>query len=127
MVESSNFQPGSMSQKDFAALGAQFQEAEHVTHIAFNHDQDVVVVGTNKGFVIYTIDPFCFRIYRAFEGGVRHTQIVGRSNVLLLIPSGLGSKFSSKTIVFWDEKVNKQAGIIRFEYEILACSTVRKM
>ena len=77
--------------------------------------------------MIYTIDPFCFRIYRAFEGGIRHAQIVGRSNVLLLVPSGLGSKFSNKTIVFWDEKFNKHAGIIRFDQEILACSTVRKM
>ena len=82
MVESVNeVQPGSISQTDFASLGSQFQESEHVTHLAFNHDQDAVVIGTNKGFVIYTIDPFCFRIYRAFEGGIRHAQIIGRSNV----------------------------------------------
>ena len=44
---------------------------EQITHISFNQDLDAFATGTTKGFAIFSLEPFRFRVKRSIEGGVK--------------------------------------------------------
>ena len=46
-------------------------EDEIITHIAINQDHDAFAIGTTKGFSIFSLEPFLFRVKRCIEGGVK--------------------------------------------------------
>lgn len=77
-----------MTQSQFETRLDKVVTDEEITHISFNSDTDAFAVGTTNGFWIFTIEPFQMKIRRIVEGGVRSIQMVGKSNLILLIPTG---------------------------------------
>lgn len=67
----------------------QLEGDEIVTCISFNQDQDAFAVGSNKGFSIFTLEPFMFRIKRAIEGGVKVIKMHGKTNLILIVTTGI--------------------------------------
>ena len=61
------------------------------------------------------------RIRRVIEGGVKVVQMVGKSNLILLIPSGEDTRYPENSVLLWDEKI-KQCGVIKFGDNALSCS-----
>ena len=100
---------------------------ELITHISFNQEQDAFAVGTTNGFWIFSIEPFQMRIRRIIEGGVRVVQMVGKSNLILLIPTGEDPRYPSNSVLLWDDKKLKHVGVIKFNDDALSCSFASDM
>jgi len=62
------------------------------------------------------------RIRRVIEGGVKVVQMVGKSNLILLIPSGEDTRYQQNSVLLWDDKRLKHVGVIKFGDNALACS-----
>ena len=60
------------------------------------------------------------RIKRYFPGGVKVIQMVGKSNLILLIPTGDDLRYSAETVLLWDDKKLKSVGDIKFASEALS-------
>ena len=95
---------------------------EEITHISFNQEQDAFAVGTTNGFWIFSIEPFQMRIRRVFEGGVKVVQMVGKSNLILLIPTGEDPRYPANSVLLWDDKRLKHVGVVKFAGDALSCS-----
>ena len=95
---------------------------EEITHISFNQEQDAFAVGTTNGFWIFSIEPFQMRIRRVIEGGVKVVQMVGKSNLILLIPTGEDPRYPANSVLLWDDKRLKHVGVIKFSEDALSCS-----
>ena len=54
----------SNSKSAFPNIESQLQGDEIITHTSFNQDQDAFAIGTTKGFSIFSLEPFCFRVKR---------------------------------------------------------------
>ena len=100
---------------------------EEITHISFNQEQDAFAVGTTNGFWIFSIEPFQMRIRRVFEGGVRVVQMVGKSNLILLIPTGEDSRYPANSVLLWDDKRLKHVGVIKFGEDALSVTFASDM
>ena len=85
---------------------------ETITHVSFNQDQDAFAIGTTKGFSIFSLEPFRFRVKRCIEGGVKVVQMVGKSNLILVITSGMDPQYPSNHVHFWDDRKIKFVGRI---------------
>ena len=59
--------PGANAVPDLAQMFGD----EEITHVCFNQDQDAFAIGTTKGFSIFSLEPFRFRVKRSIEGGVK--------------------------------------------------------
>jgi len=62
------------------------------------------------------------RIRRVIEGGVKVVQMVGKSNLILLIPSGEDTRYPQNSVLLWDDKRLKHCGVIKFGDNALSCS-----
>ena len=94
-----------------------------ITYTSFNQDQDAFAIGTTKGFSIFSIEPFCFRVKRVIEGGVKVVQMVGKSNLILIVTSGLDPQYPSNHVHFWDDQRTKFVGRINaFDPDPIAIS-----
>jgi len=48
--------------------------------------------------------------------------MVGKSNLILLIPSGEDTRYQQNSVLLWDDKRLKHVGVIKFGDNALACS-----
>jgi hypothetical protein len=62
------------------------------------------------------------RIRRVIEGGIKVVQMVGKSNLILLIPSEEDTSYPKNSVLLWDEKRLKHCGVIEFCDNALSCS-----
>jgi len=62
------------------------------------------------------------RIRRVIEGGVKVVQMVGKSNLILLIPTGEDIRYPANSVLLWDDKRLKHVGVIKFGDNALSCS-----
>jgi len=67
------------------------------------------------------------RIKRKIDGGVKVVQMVGKSNLILLIPTGEDPRYPSNSVLLWDDKKLKNVGVIKFKDDALACSFASDM
>ena len=80
-------------------------DKEEVLHISFNNMTNFFTVGTNHGFWIYTMEPSFTRIQkRRIPGGIKLVQMIGESNLLLLVNTGVSADHPSDQINVWCEK-----------------------
>lgn len=64
-----------------------------------------MAIATNKGFWVYAIYPhFMKKIRRAIDGGLKLAQMIGISNILLLIPTGDNPAYRADNVILWDDK-----------------------
>ena len=62
------------------------------------------------------------RIRRVIEGGVKVVQMEGKSNLILLIPTGEDIRYPANSVLLWDDKRLKHVGVIKFGDNALSCS-----
>lgn len=79
-------------------------EKEVVNSITFNQDKNCFAIATNKGFWIYSINPTTQQIRRDIKGGLSVVQMIGMSNILLMIPTGDDPAYRNFNLIIWDDK-----------------------
>jgi len=60
------------------------------------------------------------RIRRFFPGGVKVIQMVGKSNLILLIPTGEDPQYSASKVLLWDDKKLTPVGEISFTSDAIS-------
>ena len=69
-----------------------------------------------------------FRVKRGIEGGVKVVHMVGRSNLILVITSGLDPQYPSNVVHFWNDRMTKFAGKInQFDSDPLSLTYCQSM
>ena len=80
-------------------------DREVVYSVSFNQNQDQFAVATNKGFQVYSMSSELIRcIKREFKGGLSVVQMLGMSNILLLVATGENPDYPSTNVMIWDDK-----------------------
>ena len=93
-----------------------------ILYISFNQDVSCFVIGTNKGYRIYDILSPDFDFYERFlDGGIAIIEMMNKSNILFMVGGGDNPKFSSSSVVLFDDRQGKKIGEIPFNSEILSC------
>ena len=85
-----------------------------ILNLSFNQDNSCFSVSTEKGFMIFTTYPYKRFHKRKMDGGIRHCEMLNRTNLLALIGGGEFPKFNPKKIVIWDDFQNKMISEIKF-------------
>ena len=85
-----------------------------ILNLSFNQDNSCFSVSTEKGFMIFTTYPYKRCHKRKMDGGIRHCEMLNRTNLLALIGGGEFPKFNPKKIVIWDDFQNKMISEIKF-------------
>jgi len=72
-------------------------------YYTYNHNSSCFGVGTEKGFIIYDIDPFKIRFKRELNGGIGIVEMLDCSNILALVGGGVNPQFPPYKIMIWDD------------------------
>lgn len=75
--------------------------------VSFNQFVSHLTVGTEFGYMIYTLDGFNRQVYRDKEGGVKIAKMLRKSNICFLVGGGDNPFSSNSTITMWDEKAEE--------------------
>ena len=112
-MESKNISESESSNATFPNIESRLQADELINHISFNSDKNAFAIATSKGFAIYTLEPFSCRVKRQLEGGVKLVQMVGQSNLVILVTTGLDPNYQSNFVHFWDDQKTKIVGRVQ--------------
>lgn len=85
-------------------------------------------MGTTKGFSTFTLEPLMFRVKRPIEGGVKVVHLVAKSNLFLIITSGMDPQYPSNLVFLWDDRQMRFSGKINmFKSDPLSLSYCNNM
>ncbi|KAH7626735.1 WD40-repeat-containing domain protein [Sordaria sp. MPI-SDFR-AT-0083] len=83
-----------------------------VLSVTFNHDNSWFAVGLEHGFRVYGSRSCDARLSRDMGGGIGMVQMLGCTNILGLVGGGRQTKLSRNKLLLWDDKAQKEAGVI---------------
>lgn len=102
-------------------------EKEKCLYATFNQDSSCFCIGTNKGFRVYNSYPLKCVIKRDINGGVGIIEVLNRCNIFAFVGTGSNPKFSTKTVILWDEHQSKAIKDLVLLYDIQNIKLKRTM
>jgi WD40 repeat protein len=90
------------------------EKKDKILNISFNQDNSLFSVSTENGFFIYGTLPPKKKQERRMDGGIRHCEMLYKTNLLALIGGGEVPKFNLSKLIIWDDKQNKVISEIKF-------------
>ena len=87
---------------------------DKILNISFNQDNSCFSLGLENGFMVYGTYPIKNKYKRSMDGGIKHAEMLYRTNLLALIGGGDLPKFNPKKLVLWDDYQNKMVSEIKF-------------
>ena len=82
---------------------------EKCLYLTFNQDSSLFCVGTNKGFRVFTSNPFKCVEKRDINGGIGIVEILNNTNIFALVGTEENLKFGPNKVILWDELNQKVA------------------
>ena len=82
--------------------------ARKILNVEFNQNGTCFSISTESGFAIYTANPFQKKSQRTTNGGIEHTAMYGRTNILGLLGGGKYPAYGQTKIILWDDHQQKQ-------------------
>ncbi len=80
-------------------------DKEEVLHISFSNNRITLAVGTNLGFWICTTKRWNIKlIERRIPGGIKLVQMIGASNLILIVYTGNNADYPSDKINIWCDR-----------------------
>ncbi|OIS96521.1 autophagy-related protein 18a, partial [Nicotiana attenuata] len=90
-------------------------------HVSFNQDCSCFAFGTDRGFGVFTCDPFCESFCRYFEnmGGVGIIEMLFRSNILAFVGRGDHPQYPRNCkVMIWDDNQSRCISELCFRSEV---------
>lgn len=77
-------------------------------------------MGTSRGYKIFNTKTFRMICEKNISAAVGRIMMLYKSNLLLLSGhSSIKSRFSHRSLIFWDDVTNESTGEVRFNQPIL--------
>ena len=99
------------------AEGAAFNR-EKVLCFCINQDKSCLAVGTSRGYKVYSTKTLRMITERDLGGGIGKIMMLYKSNLLILSGGGDNPRYSTRSIVFWDDATNLSTGEVKFKRTI---------
>lgn len=94
--------------------------ASTINKITFNQDYSFFIIGTDRGFKVYsTLPQLKENLERNLDGGIGTVEIQGKSNIMALIGGGENPKYASNKLIIWDDYQNKILTEVRCSSKVL--------
>lgn len=96
-------------------------EQTDLLYVNFNQEGGCFACGTNRGFVIYNVDPYREIFKRIFSnGGIGIVEMLFRTNLLAFVGGGRTPRYPPTKVMIWDDQQNKCIGELKFRTEVKA-------
>ena len=80
---------------------------ENCLYLSFNQDSSLFCIGTNKGFRVFTSNPFKCVGKRDISGGIGIVEILNNTNIFALVGTEENLKFGPNKVILWNELKQK--------------------
>ena len=80
---------------------------EKCLYLSFNQDSSLFCIGTNKGFRVFTSNPFKYVGKRDISGGIGIVEILNNTNIFALVGTEENLKFGPNKVILWNELKQK--------------------
>ena len=80
---------------------------EKCLYLSFNPDSSLFCIGTNKGFRVFTSNPFKCVGKRDISGGIGIVEILNNTNIFALVGTEENLKFGPNKVILWNELKQK--------------------
>ena len=100
--------------------------ARKILNVEFNQNGTCFSISTDSGFAIYTANPFPKKSQRTTNGGIEHTAMYGRTNILGLLGGGKYPAYGQTKIILWDDHQQKQLTQFNFLNYVNSLSLMNK-
>ncbi|OIT38360.1 PREDICTED: autophagy-related protein 18a-like [Nicotiana attenuata] len=89
-------------------------------HVSFNQDCSCFAIGTDRGFGVFTCDPFCESFCRYCEniGGIGIIEMLFRSNILAFVGRGDHPQYPRNKVMIWDDNQSRCISELCFRSEV---------
>jgi hypothetical protein len=87
---------------------------------SFNQDGTCLSIGTQNGFSLFNLSPFQCSISRDIGGGLAHTEMLFRCNLLAMVGGGVTPRAAPHVVLVWDDHVQKAIGELSFRQSVLS-------
>lgn len=74
-----------------------------ITSISFNQNSTCLVIGIDKGFKIFSTQPFREHIERSVDAELVKIEMYQRSNLISFVSNESSVKFGSNKVIIWDD------------------------
>eukprot|EP00826_Nyctotherus_ovalis_P055385 TRINITY_DN7348_c0_g6_i1.p1 TRINITY_DN7348_c0_g6~~TRINITY_DN7348_c0_g6_i1.p1 ORF type:complete len:359 (-),score=103.63 TRINITY_DN7348_c0_g6_i1:148-1224(-) len=94
-------------------------ETNHVLSYHFNQDYTCFIVTTERGFQIFSCNPFTEIYKRSFDGGIGSAEMFFKSNMLGLTGGGTNPKYPLNKAIIWNDEQARPIGEFSFKTAVL--------
>ena len=91
-----------------------------ITSINFNQNSSCICIAVNKGFKIFSTQPFREHIERNMDSEITNIEMLYKSNLICFTCSDNPyNKYSANKVILWDDFQNKVILELRFDTKVL--------
>lgn len=98
---------------------AEAPETNRVLSYHFNQDYTCFIITTERGFQIFSCNPFAEIYQRSFDGGIGSAEMFFKSNMLGLTGGGTNPKYPSNKAIIWNDEQARPIGEFSFKTAVL--------
>lgn len=95
----------------------------YINYSCFNTKNDCLLCSTSNGVIIYNINPFRIAIKSNFQGGVSFFNQIDRSNIFIIVGTGINQEFPLNRAIIWDENKKKKLAEVSINEKIIGIKT----
>lgn len=95
-------------------MASETRETNDILHLDFNSDYTLFTCGTENGFSIYNCNPLSERISFNMGGGLKYSEVLERSNIIVLVGGGINPRYPTNKAMVWDDDQKKCIGELNF-------------
>ncbi len=92
---------------------------DQMLYVSFNQDSSCFVIGTQRGFKIYSSSLLKNSYERLLDGGIGIVEMLYKSNIIALVGGGHSPKYNKNKVIIWDDYQSKIVSELKFTTSVL--------